>query len=62
MRMHQNGASFVYISDLMRATVGLRVEIGTRVIVKVEVTKNQELGRLPQFPDDVVTSSLILKY
>jgi len=60
--MHQNGASFVYISDLMRATVGLRTEIGTRVIVKVEATKNQELGRIPQFPDDVVTSSLILKY
>jgi len=60
--MHQNGASFVYISDLMRATVGLRTEIGSRVIVKVEATKNQELGRIPQFPDDVVTSSLILKY
>jgi hypothetical protein len=60
--MHQNGASFVYISDLMRATVGLRTEIGTRVIVKVEATKNQELGATPQFPDDVVTSSLILKY
>ena len=60
--MHQSGASFVYISDLMRATLGLRMEIGTRVIVKVEATKNQELGRIPQFPDDVITSSLILKY
>lgn len=60
--MHQNGASFVYISDLMRATVGLRMEIGTRVILKFEATKNQELGRIPQFPDDVATSSLILRY
>jgi hypothetical protein len=60
--VHQNGASFVYISDLMRATLGLRMEIGTRVILKVEATKNQELGRIPQFPDDVITSSLILKY
>jgi hypothetical protein len=60
--VHQNGASFVYISDLMRATVGLRMEIGTRVILKIEATKNQELGRIPQFPDDVATSSLILRY
>jgi hypothetical protein len=60
--VHQNGDSFVYISDLMRATVGLRMEIGTRVILKFEATKNQELGRIPQFPDDVATSSLILRY
>jgi hypothetical protein len=60
--VHQNGDSFVYISDLMRATVGLRMEIGTRVILKVEATKNRELGRIPQFPDDVATSSLILRY
>jgi hypothetical protein len=60
--VHQNGDSFVYISDLMRVTVGLRMEIGTRVILKFEATKNQELGRIPQFPDDVATSSLILRY
>lgn len=60
--VHQSGDSFVYISDLMRATVGLRMEIGTRVILKIEATKNQELGRIPQFPDDVATSSLILRY
>ena len=46
----------------MRATVGLRMEIGTRVILKVEATKNRDLGRIPQFPDDVATSSLILRY
>jgi hypothetical protein len=60
--VHESGASFVYIADLWRATVGLRAEIGNRVIAKVEATKNQELGRLPQFPDDVVTSSLVLKF
>jgi hypothetical protein len=59
---HQSGASFVYIADLWRATVGLRAEIGSRVIAKVEATKNTELGRIPQFPDDVVTSSLVLKF
>lgn len=60
--MHWAGASFVYISTLARGTVGLRAEIGTRVIAKIEATKNRELGRLPQFPNDVVTSSLVIKY
>jgi hypothetical protein len=60
--LHENGTSFVYISDLMRVTLGLRAEIGTRVIAKVEGTINRELGRIPQFPDDVVTSSLVIKY
>jgi hypothetical protein len=60
--LHESGASFVYIADLWRATVGLRAEIGNRVIVKAEATKNTELGRIPQFPDDVVTSSLVLKF
>ena len=27
-----------------------------------EYTYNRELGRIPQFPDDVVTSSLVVKY
>jgi hypothetical protein len=59
---HWAGASFVYISPLMRATVGLRAEIGTRVIAKLEGTKNVELENLPTIPNDVVTSSLVIKY
>jgi hypothetical protein len=59
---HENGASFVYITDEMRGTLGLRMEIGTRVILKMEATKVKELGHVPEFPDDVLTSSLILKY
>jgi hypothetical protein len=59
--VHQSGASFVYISDLMRATFGLRMEIGTRVIWKLEGTLNRELGRIPQFPNDVATTSLVIK-
>ena len=60
--LHWAGASFVYISPLMRATVGLRAEIGTRVIAKLEGTKNLELEGLPTIPNDVVTSSLVVKY
>jgi len=59
---HLSGESFVYVSTVLRATAGLRAEIGTRVIAKLEATKNQELGKIPQFPNDVVTSSLVIKY
>lgn len=59
---HWAGASFVYISTVLRATLGMRAEIGTRVIAKLEASKNQELGRLVKFPNDVVTSSLVIKY
>ncbi len=59
--LHESGASFVYISELVRGTIGVRAEIGARVIVKLEGTLNRELGRVPQFPNDVVTSSLVIK-
>lgn len=59
--VHASGASFVYISDLMRATAGAHFEIGTNTIVKVEYTYNRELG-MPQFPDDIFTSALVVKY
>ena len=58
---HRSGESFVYISDLMRVTGGLRLELGTSVILKAEYTYVRELGRVPQFPDDVFTSSLVVK-
>jgi hypothetical protein len=45
----------------VRFTVGIRAEIGTRVIVKAEGTLNRELGPIPQFPNDVITTSLVLK-
>ncbi len=60
--LHQAGASFVYVSRLARATVGLRAEVGEAVIVKAEYTLNRELGAAPQFPDDIVTSSLVVKF
>jgi hypothetical protein len=59
--VHLSGASFVYVSDLWRATLGIRAEIGTRVIAKLEATKNNELQG-NTIPNDVVTTSLVLKY
>jgi hypothetical protein len=60
--LHRSGASYVYVSQLMRYTIGLRSELGAHVIIKAEATLNRELGRLPQFPNNVFTTSLLLKY
>ena len=60
--LHESGASFVYVSQLARATAGVRVELGTATVMKVEYTLNRELGRLPQFANDVITSSLVLRF
>lgn len=59
---HESGESFVYVSQLVRATVGLRLELGTHTVVKAEVVHNEELGRIPDFANDVVTSSWVVKY
>lgn len=59
--LHQSGASFVYISDVVRVTGGLRLELGTHVIIKAEYTHLREVGRIPEFPDDVLTTSLVVK-
>jgi hypothetical protein len=65
--VHESGASFVYLSTVTRFTAGLRAEIGSRVIVKAEGTLNREMDwdgstPTPSIPDDVVTSSLVIKY
>ena len=65
---------FVYISTSTRLTVGLRAEIGERVILKAEGTLNREMDidfskpavaeglSFPVIPNDVVTTSLVIKY
>ena len=61
--LHQSGENFVYISKILRATAGVRFEIGTHLIVKAEVTTVRELNPgIPQIPDDIVTSSVVVKY
>jgi hypothetical protein len=63
---HQDGASFVYFSNVLRFTVGLHFEIASNLLLKAEYTANLELGRgaslVPQqgqFDDDVFTASLV---
>jgi hypothetical protein len=65
--LHVAGTDFVYISTATRFTLGLRAEIGTRVIVKAEGTLNREMDldgedRVPPIENDVVTTSLVIKY
>lgn len=60
--VHRSGESFLYLSNVARATFGSRFEIGASVIVKAEYTLNQELGRAPSIPNDIFTSSLLVKY
>jgi hypothetical protein len=60
--LHQNGESFVYISELLRITGGARFEVGESVIIKAEYTHTRELGQAPEFPNDVLTSSMIIRH
>jgi outer membrane murein-binding lipoprotein Lpp len=60
--LHRSGASFVYISNLARASLGARLELDPAVVLKAEYVWNQELGRIPSFPNDVIVSSLVVRY
>jgi len=60
--LHQSGDSFVYISKLMRVTAGIRYEPFSQFLLKAEYIVNRELGRIPQFPDDVFTTSAVLGF
>jgi hypothetical protein len=60
--LHRKGTSFVYISELGRLTPGIRLALTPNLLVKAEYTINRELGRIPQFNNDVFTSSLVVTY
>jgi hypothetical protein len=59
---HRSGDRFVYVSQLVRFTTGVRLELGEHVIVKGEYTVNRELGNIPQFANDVFTSSVVGRF
>ena len=52
--------NFVYESHTLRATAGVHVEMTSRIIGKIEYTWNHELGNIPQFADDILTTSLVV--
>ena len=45
-----------------RATAGVRAVVNEHVVVKAEYLHNGEYGGIPQIPNDVFTSSLLLTY
>jgi hypothetical protein len=58
--VHASGVEFVYESHVARATVGARFALTSRILAKFEYTYNRELGGIPQFPDDILTSSIVV--
>jgi hypothetical protein len=60
--LHHKGADFVYVSDLLRVTGGVRKELGSHLAAKLEYTLNRELGRIPQARNDIFTSSVVVQF
>lgn len=59
--VHIKATEFVYESHTFRTTVGAQFEMTPQIIGKLEYTYNRELGGIPQFPDDIITTSLVVK-
>lgn len=60
--LHRSGVNFVYISETLRGTLGVRLEASADLIAKVEYTRNQEMGRIPDFANDIYTSSIVGRF
>ena len=58
--VHQSGVQFVYESHVIRATFGVQLAMTSRILGKIEYTFNHELDGIPQFADDIVTSSIVV--
>jgi len=56
------GAERIYVTKVWRATVRARYAPNEHVAVNVEYLHNGEYGGIPQIPDDVFTSSLVLSF
>jgi hypothetical protein len=54
------GTERAYVTNSWRATAGVRCVITARAAIKAEYLRNGEYGRVPQFRNDVFTSSLVL--
>jgi len=59
---HISGTSFAYVSDVLRVTVGVRADLHAHVALKAEYTFNNELSPIISFPNDVLTTSLVVRY
>ncbi len=60
--VHLKGLEFVYLINVHRVVAGLRIDPFANVAIKLEYVGNFELDPLPQFPNDVFTSSLVISF
>jgi hypothetical protein len=56
------GTDRIYITKEIQYTVGARVVFTPHIMTKVEYLHNQEYGSIPEFLDDIFTSSLVLAF
>lgn len=56
---HQRGVDFLYVSRVLRTTVGAQFAMTSRILGKIEYSMNRELVG-PQFPNDVITTSIVV--
>ncbi|HVV16673.1 MAG TPA: hypothetical protein VHH90_05655 [Polyangia bacterium] len=56
------GGDRLYITRQWRLTAGVRVVVNQHIAAKAEYLHNGEYGGIPQIPDDVFTTSLVLSY
>lgn len=56
------GSERMYVTKVWRAVAALHLTLGPQLVLKVEGVHNGEYGRVPEFPDDVLTSSLVISY
>jgi hypothetical protein len=52
----------VYVTRSWRAVGGVRLVLAPGLVAKVEYVHNGEFGEVPQFRNDVATSSLVISY
>lgn len=65
----RDGRNWAYVSNAVRATVGLNARLHTQVLLKAEYVFNRQVltsaadpSKVMEFPDDVFTSSLVLSF
>jgi hypothetical protein len=56
------GSERAYATKTWRAVAGLRYVLAARAVLKLEFLHNAEYGRIPNIPNDVVTSSLVMGF
>ena len=56
------GTERAYVTKSWRGVAGLRYVLTARAILKAELVHNGEYGRIPNIPNDVVTSSLVMGF